>query len=205
MITLYTFNTGNGRKASILLEELGLRYRVQKVDIRNGEQRAPEFLDLNPMGRIPVVVEDMPGGHRQRLFGSGAILLYFANRTGQLMPAEENRRTEALSWLMVGLTDLSPSAGYRVKFSGRFGAPIPEAEALCAADVTRCFTALDQRLSTVAYLAEEYSIADIACYPFVANAMAQAPETAQTYPALKRWHDEVTARPAVQRGMAIPA
>ncbi len=204
MITLYTYGTPNGRKASILLEEIGLRYWVRKLDLPAGENHTPEYLEINPIGKIPALVEDLPGGRRRRLFGSGAILLYFAERTGLLMPTAIERRTEALSWLMMGISDLSPAGIYKYHFAVRAPEPIPYAAEFFLSELTRYLKAIDQRLSKVEYLAEEYSIADIACYPFTAVAAMSAPELLDTLPNLKRWYETLSARPAVQRGMAVP-
>lgn len=200
MLTLYTQATGNGRKASIMLEEVGLRYRAVKVDLRGEENRLPSFMTVNPIGKIPAVVEEMPGGASRRLFGSGAILLSFAERTGRLLPADGVKREEALSWFMAGISDLSPASG--AFFWLTQGAPedAPKAIERAKSVLDRCFTAAEVRLGGVEYLAEEYSIADIAWYPFVAG----AGDRLEAMPNLRRWRDAVGERPAVKRGMAVP-
>jgi len=200
MLTLYTQATGNGRKASIMLEEVGLRYRAVKIDLRAGEQRLPAFAAINPIGKIPAVVEEMPGGVVRRLFGSGAILLSFAERAGRLLPTDGAKREEALSWFMAGISDLSPASG--VVFWLTKGAPEPAPLAIerAVSTVDRCFAAAEARLGEVEYFAEEYSIADIAWYPYV----AQAGDRLETLPNLRRWRDAIAERPAVKRGMAVP-
>jgi GSH-dependent disulfide-bond oxidoreductase len=204
MLTLYTYGTPNGRKASILLEELGLRYRVHRLDLPTDENLTDNYLAVSPVGKIPALVEELPGGTRRRLFGSGAILMFLAERTGRLIPAEAERRSECYSWLMLGISDLSPASVYEFYFAVQAPEPDPDAAALFKAELIRYFTAMDRRLSSVEYLAEEYSIADIACFPFAALAVAAMPEVVEGLVNLKRWHDLVAARPAVQRGMAVP-
>lgn len=204
MITLYTYPTPNGRKASILLEELSIRYRVQRLDLPTDENLAADYLDINPIGKIPAVVEELPGGTRRRLFGSGAILLSFAERTGSLIPADGERRAECFSWLMMGISDLAPAGVYRFYFAVQAPEPDPDAADLFKSELVRYFSAMDKRLATVEYLAEEYSIADIACFPFTSVIRAGVPELVAGHANLLRWHDQVAARPAVQRGMAVP-
>jgi GST-like protein len=203
MITLYTFATPNGHKASILLEELGLQYRVHKLDLMGGENKAPEYLKISPIGKLPAAVEEMPGGVTRRLFGSGAILLHYAERTGRLLPGGD-MRAEALSWLMLGISDLGPTALDMFRFSVRAPEKIPYAIDLFKGELLRCYGALDDRLSQVEYLAGEYSVADISCFPFIAAAAVAGGGLLDRYANLKRWHDAILARPAVQRGMAVP-
>lgn len=205
MITLYTFNTPNGHKASILLEELGLKYRVHKLDLSAGEHKLPDYLGVSPIGKIPAVVEELPGHTRRRLFGSGAIMLHYAERAGQLMPAAAGDRAEALSWFMMGISDLGPTALDVYRFTVRAPEQIPYAIDLFRGELVRCYVAMEARLGEAEYLAGEYSIADIACYPFLAAAAVANAGVLERYPNLRRWHDVLSARPAVQRGMAIPA
>lgn len=204
MITLYTFNTPNGHKASILLEELGLKYKIHKLDLSAGEHKAPEYLAISPIAKIPAVVEELPGGVRRRLFGSGAIMMHFAERTQRLLPSSVEARAEALSWFMMGLSDLGPAALDMFRFSVRAPERIPYAIDLFRGELVRCYQAMESRLEEAEYLAGEYSIADIACYPFFAVAAAGNSELLERYPNLRRWHDVVAARPAVIRGMAAP-
>ena len=124
MLTLYSFPTPNGRKASILLEELGLPYTVHRVDLAAGENRRPDFLAVSPITKIPALVEELPGGRVRRLFGSGAILLHYAERTGRLLPEDEDDRAEAMSWFMLGISDLGPTAIDMQRFARRYGVPL---------------------------------------------------------------------------------
>ncbi|HYD29399.1 MAG TPA: glutathione binding-like protein [Azospirillaceae bacterium] len=204
MITLYTYGTPNGHKASILLEELGLTYKVQAVDFMGGENRTPDYLRISPIGKLPALIENLPDGTERRLFGSGAILLFHAEAAGRLIPRETNARAEALSWLMLGLSDLGPTAVDMFRFSVRAPEKLPYAIDLFKGELVRCYTALERRLSEVEYLAGEYSVADIACFPFI-NAAAQASsELLPRFPSLGRWRDAIAARPAVKRGLAVP-
>lgn len=204
MITLYSFASPNGHKASILLEELGLSYHLHKIDIMEGENRKPEYLAISPVGKLPAVVEELPGGHKRRLFGSGSILLHFAERTGRLLPDDEADRAEALNWLMMGLSDLGPSAMDMFRFSVRAPEKISYAIDLYKGELMRVYRAMDDQLAEREFLATTYSIADIACYPFIAAAAVAGGGLLDRFPNLKRWHDTISARPAVQRGMAVP-
>lgn len=204
MLTLYTFATPNGHKASILFEELGIPYRVHALDLMAGENKTPAYKAISPIGKLPAVVEELPGGTQRRLFGSGAILLHYAQCTGRLLP-DDNQQGEALSWLMMGISDLGPTALDMFRFSVRAPEKIPYAIDLFKGELVRCYEALDERLGAVDYLAETYSIADIACFPFIAAAAVAGSGLLDRYPNIKRWHDVIKERPAVQRGMAVPA
>ncbi|PWC36420.1 glutathione S-transferase C-terminal domain-containing protein [Azospirillum sp. TSO35-2] len=204
MLTLYTFPTPNGHKASILLEELGLSYAVHRVDLAAGENKRPDFLALSPITKIPALVEELPGGRVRRLFGSGAILLHFAERTGRLMPEDPDERAEAMSWFMLGVSDLGPTAIDMQRFAARAPDRIPHAIDLYKGELMRCYAALEERLGAVEHLAGAYSIADVACFPFIAAAAVAGGGLLDRFPNLKRWHDTVAERPAVRRGMAVP-
>ena len=203
MITLYTFPTPNGHKASILLEELGLKYAVHKLDLMGGENRTGDYLAISPSGKLPAVVEELPGGTRRRLFGSGAILQHYAERTGRLLPAGD-ARIEALCWFHFGISDLGPMAVDLFRFAVRAPEKIPYAIDLYRGELQRYYDALEHRLGEAEYLGGgEYSIADIACYPFVA--VAAEGGRLDGRPNLQRWRALIANRPAVQRGMAVPA
>ncbi|RJF81767.1 glutathione S-transferase [Azospirillum cavernae] len=204
MITLYTFPTPNGRKASILLEELGVTYKVHRVDLQAGENKRPDFLAISPITKIPALVEELPGGKVRRMFGSGAIMLHFAERTGRLIPDSLDDKAEAMSWFMLGISDLGPTAVDMLRFSVRAPEKIPYAIDLYKGELMRCYGALDERLGAVEHLANSFSIADIACFPFIAAAAVAGGSLLDRFPNLKRWHDLVAARPAVQRGMQVP-
>jgi GST-like protein len=204
MITLYSFGTPNGHKASILFEELGLPYRVHRLDVMAGEHKSVDYLRISPIGKFPALVEELDNGRRRRLFGSGAILTFYAECTGRLMPLDPDDRAEALSWLALGISDLGPTAVDLFRFSQRAPERIPYAIDLFKGELVRCYAALEARLAEVEYLAGSYSIADIACFPFIAAASLAPGALLERYPQMKRWHDAIAARPAVIRGMAVP-
>lgn len=205
MIDLYTWTTPNGRKVSIMLEELGLRYRVHPVDIGKGEQFAPDFLALNPNGKIPAIVDnDGPGGTPYTLMESGAILVYLAGKTGKLLPQHERGKFDALQWLMFQMGGVGPMFGQTHHFLRAAKEPHPYAIERYTRETRRLYGVLDGRLQNREYLADEYSIADIATYPWVARHEWHKVDLAD-FPAVKRWFDAISQRPAVQRGMKVPA
>src|SRR5262245_29847169 len=167
MIELYTWGTPNGRKISIMLEEVGMPYNVHPINLRNGEQRAPEFLAINPNGRIPAIIDtDGPSGKPLQIFESGAILIYLAERSGKLLATDPVRRMETLEWLMFQMAGVGPMFGQVGWFKNN--APTNEQGLTRYTNETmRLAGVLDQRLDKVEYLAREYSIADIATFPWV--------------------------------------
>lgn len=200
MITLHTFATPNGWRASILLEELGLPYEVHNVDLTKGEQLAPDFLAINPLGKIPAMVED-----GRATFGSTAILYDLAERHGRLMPGDAEARRQAHVWLAFAAGDLGPTLVNSYFFKVRAPEPQPIAIERFTAETLKCLRALEHRLGEAPYLAgTDYSIADIACFPFVAAGARVVPHYFDERPNLRRWHDSIAARPAVQRGMSVP-
>ncbi len=209
MIDLYTWKTPNGRKVSIMLEETGLPYDLKPIDLGKNEQTAPAFLAVSPNGKIPGIVDhDAPGGPLA-LFESGAILTYLADKSGTLLAPSGAARYLAMSWTYWQVAGLGPMLGQLVFFS-RQAEPNVQTVERFAAEVGRLLHVLEDRLSQAAFLAgDEYSIADIAAYPATAAAhsmLRQAiPEDARDLPATTRWLDRIGARPAVQRGMAVPA
>ena len=204
MITLYTWGTPNGRKVSIMLEECALRYRVKTIDITQGEQLAPEFVAINPNSKIPAIVDpDGPDGKPITLFESGAILLYLAGKTGRFLPTSERGKYEALQWLMFQMGGVGPMFGQTHHFLRFAPAPLPYAIERYSTETARLYGVLDRHLGEAAYLAGEYSIADMATYPWVARHEWQKIDLAD-YPSVRRWHAAIGARPAVQRGMAVP-
>ena len=202
MIDLYTWTTPNGRKVSIMLEECGLPYRVHPVDISKGEQFKPAFLAINPNNRIPAIVDpDGPDGKPFPLFESGAILIYLAEKTGRFYP--QKNKYIVLQWLMFQMGGVGPMFGQAHHFMRAKKDEIPYGTERYGAEAKRLYGVLDKRLSETAYLAEEYSIADIATYPWVARHEWHRVDLA-AFPAVKRWYDTIGARPAVARGMAVP-
>jgi GST-like protein len=209
MIDLYTWKTPNGRKASIMLEEIGLPYRVVPVDLGNGAQHAPQFVALNPNGRIPVIVDqDAPGGPLP-IIESGAILLYLAEKTGLLVPSDVRGRSETMQWLMFQMAGIGPMLGQANWFANSAPEKIPYAIQRYVNESARLFGVLDVRLAGREYLAGSYSIADVATYPWVAVAWpiftAMMPDTVGKLGQLAAWLERVGSRPAVERGMNVPA
>ncbi len=204
MITLYTWGTPNGRKISIMLEECALPYTVKKINIGAGEQHEPWFVALNPNGKIPVLVdEDGPDGKPITLFESGAILVYLAGKTGKFLPSSDRGKYQALQWLMFQMGGVGPMFGQVHHFLRAAPEPVPYAVQRYTKEAARIYGVLDQRLSDHEYLADEYSIADIATYPWVSRHDWQQVDLA-AYPAVSRWFGKIGSRPAVQRGMAVP-
>lgn len=204
MINLYTWGTPNGRKVSIMLEECGLPYRVQPVDITKGEQFSPGFVAINPNAKIPAIVDLAgPDGRPITLFESGAILIYLAAKTGKLLPLDERGKYAALQWLMFQMGGVGPMFGQAHHFLRFASERVSYAIKRYSAETARLYGVLDRRLGEAEYLAGEYSIADIATFPWVARHEWQQIDLAD-YPNVRRWHETIAARPAVQRGMAIP-
>ena len=204
MIDLYTWGTPNGRKASIMLEEVGLPYEAHAVNIGKGEQFQPDYLTLNPNGKIPTIVDrDGPGGKPVSVFESGAILIYLAEKTGTLMPAEPRARIQALEWLMFQMGGVGPMFGQAHHFLRQAPEQLPYAIERYTKEVRRLYGVMDKRLGAVEYLAGAYSIADIATYPWVSRHDWHRVELAE-FPNVARWYRVITARPAVDRGMKVP-
>ena len=209
VIDLYTYRTANGRKVSIMLEEVGLPYAVHVVDITAGAQHAPAFRAINPNGRIPAIVDrDGPGGRSFALFESGAILLYLAEKTGRLLPREPAARWHAVQWLMVQMGEVGPMFGQAFHFRHQ-APPDAPADAIAAGRarydgaVARLCAVLDRALADRDYLAGDYSVADVATFPWVALWRWLGIDFAR-HPHLGRWHDRIRARPAVARGLDVP-
>jgi len=204
MIELYTWQTPNGRKVSIMLEECGLPYDVHPVNLGKGEQHAPEFTALNPNDKIPVIIDsDGPDGLPITLMESGAILIYLAGKTGKFLPQSTRGKYKALEWLMFQMGHVGPMFG-QLHVYLKLADPVPYSLERYSKERYRLYGVLDRRLGEAEYLAGEYSIADIATYPWVARHTFHKTDLTQ-YPNVKRWFDILSARPAVARGMAVPA
>jgi GST-like protein len=204
MIDLYTWTTPNGRKVSIMLEEAGLPYRVHAINIGQGDQLKPAYLAINPNGKIPSIVDSQgPGGAPYAMMESGAILVYLAGKTGKLLPKSERGKFDALQWLMFQMGGVGPIFGQVHHFLRATKEPVPYAVERYGKEKDRLYGVLDQRLAKVEYLAGDYSIADIATYPWVAR-YEWHKTTLADFPNVKRWFDAISARPAVQRGMKVP-
>jgi len=205
MIDLYTWGTSNGRKASIMLEECGLPYRVHPIDIGKGDQFKPEFVAINPNSKIPAIIDpDGPEGKPFTLFESGAILVYLAGKTGRFLPASVSGKYVALQWLMFQMGGIGPIFGQVHHFLRSAKEKVPYAIERYTTENRRLYGVLDKRLGEAPFLAVEYSIADIATFPWVLRHEWQQVDLAE-YPNVKRWFDTIHARPAVQRGIRVPA
>ncbi|HYM32888.1 MAG TPA: glutathione S-transferase N-terminal domain-containing protein [Candidatus Cybelea sp.] len=205
MIDLYTWSTPNGRKISIALEELGLTYQVFPINISKNEQFAPDFLKISPNNKIPAIVDQEPpwGGGPYSLFESGAILVYLADKTGKLIPPGPRGRYDCLQWLMFQMGGLGPMLGQAHHFRRFAPEQLPYAIKRYTDETARLYGVMNRRLADTPYLAGEYSIADIASYPWIARHEWQG-QKLEDFPHLKRWYDAIGARPAVKRGFAVP-
>ncbi|KZE33512.1 glutathione S-transferase family protein [Crenobacter luteus] len=205
MITLYTWGTPNGRKISIALEELGLAYEVKPVDIGANAQFAPDFLAISPNNKIPAIVDaDGPGGAPIGVFESGAILIYLAEKTGRLLPADGAARYAALQWLMFQMGGFGPFLGQAHHFNRFAPEAVPYAQQRYNAEAQRLYGVLNAALDGRDFVAGEFSIADIALYPWAARHEWQSVRLAD-FPNVARWFAALSQRPAFVRGMAVPA
>ena len=200
MIDLYTWSTPNGRKASIMLEEVGLPYMVHPIDITKNEQFEPAFLKLSPNNRIPAIVDRDNG---QSGFESGAILIYLADKTGKLLAASGRRRWQALEWLMWQMGGFGPMLGQLHHFAKYNKGKAPYAEERYQAEAKRLYGVLDRRLGEEEYVAGDYSIADIAIWPWATRFDWQGIDLA-AFANVARWYRAVGGRPAVERGDNVP-
>jgi GSH-dependent disulfide-bond oxidoreductase len=203
MIQLYSWKTPNGRKVSVMLEEIGLPYEVHAVDLSKRQQFTPEYLAINPNNKIPSIIDsDGPGGKPLTLFESGAILLYLAEKTGKLWPQDMRKRYEVIQWLMFQMGGVGPMFG-QANYFFRLEEKVPYAIDRFHKEALRLYRVLEQELSKKEFLAGEYSIADIATYPWVGRHDIHQVKL-EDFPNVKRWFDKISARPAVQKGMEIP-
>jgi GSH-dependent disulfide-bond oxidoreductase len=205
MITLYTQTTPNGRKPLILMEELALPYQRHMVDFGAQEQKSPDFLKLNPNGKIPVLVDsEGPGGDEHVVFESAAILIYLADKfASPLWPSHPVARSVCLQWLMFQMASVGPMMGQAGYFLRSAPEPQPHAIDRFQSEVRRIFGVIETRLTDVEFLAGDYSIADIATYPWIVASSPFVGIELDTYPAMQRWVETISARPAVTRTMAI--
>lgn len=205
MITLYTWSTPNGYKVSIALEELGLPYAVEPIDITRDEQLAPDFLRLNPNHKIPVLVDDEgPEGQPITIIESGAILLYLAGKTGKLLPTDLRDRLDAIQWLLFQMGSVGPMLGQAHHFLRFAPELIPYAIERYSKEALRIYGVLNTRLTDREWLAgSAYSMTDIATFPWIARHDWQGIDM-KRFPAVYRWFETIKARPAVQRGLKVP-
>ncbi len=204
MIELYTFTTPNGRKPAIMLEEVGLPYSVHPIHIGKDEQFAPDFLKISPNNKIPAIVDpDGPDGAPISVFESGAILIYLAEKTGKLFPTDWRGRTRTMEWLMFQMASIGPmfgQAGHFIRFAPE---KVPYGIKRYADEVLRLLGVMDRRLAEAPYLAGDYSIADIATYPWIRATEPMEIDLAP-FANVERWLGEIGARPAVIKGMDVP-
>lgn len=200
MIDLYTFSTPNGRKASIMLEEVGLPYNVHVIDIRKNDQFTPEYIAINPNSKIPAIVDRETD---ITVFESGAILLYLAEKTGKLLPTDLKGRYQVIEWLMLQMGSVGPMFGQLNHFRRFAPEAIPYAIERYEKETLRLYGVLDSQLTKSDYICGDYSIADIAIFPWVASYEFQG-LSLDNHPNLKHWMETVQQRPAVERGMKVP-
>ncbi|HEV3184625.1 MAG TPA: glutathione S-transferase N-terminal domain-containing protein [Xanthobacteraceae bacterium] len=200
MIDLYTWTTPNGRKVSIMLEEIGLPYTAHAVDIGKDEQFKPEFLKISPNNRIPAIVDSDNGLH---LMESGAILMYLAEKSGKLMPKDLEKRYRVTEWVMWQMGGPGPMLGQVHHFVKYNKGKAPYAEERYLKEAHRLYGVLDRRLAGREYVADDYSIADIAIWPWISRFEWQTIDLGQ-YANVKRWYLAIANRPAVKRGYDVP-
>ncbi len=205
MIELYTAATPNGRKASIMLEEIELPYTVNPIDIGADEQFHPDFLAISPNNKIPAIVDpDGPDGKPISVFESGAILIYLAEKTGMLMPEDPRGRYEVLQWLMFQMGGVGPMFGQANHFIKFASEDVPYGKTRYRNEVMRLLGVMNRRLAECEFLAGGYSIADVATWPWVMRTEWYDTDWSQ-FPNVRRWFDEIGAREAVKKGVAVPS
>ena len=206
MIDVYSWPTPNGHKIHIMLEETGLDYRIHPVDIGAGDQFEPEFLKISPNNKIPAIIDrDGPGGQPLALAESGAILIYLAEKTGRFMPSDPRERYACLQWLMFQMGHIGPMLGQAHHFRGYAPIRISYGIERYTHEANRLYGVLDGHLANSDYLAgADYSIADVATFPWLRSHRKQGVDLGQ-YPHIKRWFEEISKRPAVQRGLEVMA
>lgn len=208
MIKHYYWPTPNGHKTAIMLEEVGIEYEVHSIDILNGEQFDPEFIKISPNNRIPAIVDtDGPEGKPYSVFESGAILLYLAEKTGVLWPGDLKSRYDVMQWLMFQMGNVGPMFGQNGYFQGYCPEDVPLAKERYHNVTKQIYGVLDKRLSESTYLAgDDYSIADVATYPWtLPKQQIMHKIDADEFPNVLRWGEEIAARSAVQKGLAVLA
>ncbi len=204
MIDLYYWTTPNGHKITIFLEETGLPYKILPINISKGDQFKPEFLAIAPNNRMPAIVDHAPadGGAPLSVFESGAILVYLAEKSGRFLPRDLRGRNEVMQWLFWQMGGLGPMAGQNHHFALYAPEKIPYAIDRYVRETSRLYQVLDNRLADREYVAGEYSIADMACYPWIVPWKRQSQDL-DKFPNLKRWFDAIAARTAVARAYEI--
>ena len=204
MIDLYTWSTPNGRKISIMLEECALPYRVHAIDIGRGDQFTPEFVAISPNSKIPAIVDqEGPEGKPLALFESGAILLYLSWKTDKFLPRGIVEQFEVIQWLMFQMGGVGPMFGQTHHFLRSAPEPVPYAIERYSKETRRLYGVLNKRLEGREFLGSEYSVADIATYPWVARYDWHKVDL-NNFPAVNSWFERIGSRPPVQAGMSVP-
>jgi len=203
MIDLYYWPTSNGRKITIMLHEVALPYTIIPVNFKIGEQYAPDFVAINPNNKIPAIVDHEPigGGAPLAIFESAAILIYLAEKSGRLMPQDARGRYDVIKWTVFQAASIGPMFGQMAYFHDYADPKMPAALDRYENEVRRLYKVLERRLGEAAYLAGDYSIADVAVWPWIQPARQE--QRFEDYPNLKRWYDAIAARPAVKTGNAV--
>ncbi len=199
-IDLYTWNTPNGRKVSIMLEELGMSYSVIPIDITKGDQLQPSFLQISPNNKIPAIVDHEAGIH---LMESGAILMYLANKAGKLMSPLGDKYWEQMEWLMFQMGSVGPMLGQTHHFVKFNPGKSPYAEERYSKENARIYRVLENRLEGREFICDDYSLVDVATWPWISRFEFQQMNLSD-FPNLKRWYVSIAARPAVQKGYGVP-
>ena len=206
MIELYTWKTPNGRKATIMLEETGLPYNLHPIDISKGDQFTPEYIAINPNSKIPALVDaDGPGGKPIAVFESGALLIYLGEKSGKFYPRDARKRYDVLQWLMFQMAGVGPMIGQNHHFRRVAPEKIPYGIERYGKETERLYGVMDKHLAQHEFFAAgEYTIADMAIYPWIARHELHEIDLA-TFPQVQRWFDALSKRPALLRGMELPA
>lgn len=204
MIDLYYWTTPNGHKITLFLEECGLEYKIKPINIGKGDQFEPSFLRIAPNNRIPAIVDHSPtdGGDAISVFESGAILQYLAEKTGKFLPTDLRQRTQVMEWLFWQMAGLGPMAGQNHHFNVYAPVKLEYAIDRYVRETARLYNVLNTRLAGRDYIIDEYSIADMACYPWI-KPHVQQQQDLNDFPHLKAWFERISARPATQRAYAL--
>ena len=206
MFDLYTWGTPNGRKVSVMFEELGLEYNVHEINIGKGEQHQPQFLVISPNNKVPCITDsEGPDGEPISLFESGAILIYLAEKTdSELLPADPRERAITIQWLMFQMGGIGPMFGQAHHFMFNPSEVVPYAQERYHKEAKRLYKVMNTQMQDNRYLAgDDYTVADIATFPWVDRFRRHQVDLAE-FPNVKRWHEELWERPAVKKGMEVP-
>ena len=206
MLELYSWDTSNGRKVAIMLEEIGLSYEYRPIDITQGDQHKAEFLTINPNGKIPAIIDpEGPQGQPITIFESAAILIYLAEKTGSsLWPEDPREKSQVLQWLMFQMGSVGPMLGQALHFYKYSNQKVPYATERYMTEALRLFRVMDDWLNQRDYFATSYSLADIAIYPWIAR-WEWLDISWTEFPNLKAWYDRLSERPAIRKGLAALA